>query len=97
MSPAEVVKLTNTSITDVKTLHRQPALIQELTWWLPMIPGASYKADSVRELLFSFHNGELYKISATYDRGAIEGAHSGGSGAVDLGEVRPTDRSRDRN
>ena len=48
-------------------------MIQELTWWLPMIPGASYKADSVRELLFSFHNGELYKISATYDRGAIEG------------------------
>ena len=32
MSPAAVVKLTDTSITDVKTLHRQPALIQELTW-----------------------------------------------------------------
>jgi hypothetical protein len=73
MSPAAVVKLTDTSITDVKTLHRQPALIQELTWWLPMLPGASYKADSVREILFSFYNGELYKISATYDRAATEG------------------------
>jgi hypothetical protein len=73
MSPAAVVKLTDTSITDVKTLHRQPALIQELTWWLPMLPGASYKSDSVREILFSFYNGELYKISATYDRAATEG------------------------
>ena len=73
MSPAAVVKLTVTSINDVKTLHRQPALIQELTWWLPMPPGASYKSDSVREILFSFYNGELYKISATYDRSATEG------------------------
>ena len=32
MSPAAVVKQTDTSITDVKTLHSQPALIQELTW-----------------------------------------------------------------
>ena len=73
MSPAAVVKLTDTSITDVKTLHRQPALIQELTWWLPMLPGASYTADSVREVLFFFYNGELYKLSATYDRAATEG------------------------
>ena len=73
MSAAAVVKLTDTSITDVKTLHRQPALIQELTWWLPMLPGGSYKADSVREILFSFYNGELYKISATYDRAGTEG------------------------
>jgi hypothetical protein len=27
----------------------------------------------VQEVLFSFYNGELYKISATYDRRAIEG------------------------
>jgi hypothetical protein len=27
----------------------------------------------VREILFSFYNGELYKISATYERSAIEG------------------------
>ena len=73
MSPAAVVKQTDTSITDVKTLHSQPALIQELTWWLPMLPGNSYQADSVREILFSFYNGELYKICATYDRSAIEG------------------------
>lgn len=73
MSPAAVVKQTDTKLTDVKTLHRQPALIQELSWWLPMPPGTSYQADSVRQILFTFYNGELYRMSATYDRSAIEG------------------------
>jgi hypothetical protein len=73
MSPAAVLKQTDMKIADVKTLHSQPALIQELTWWLPMLPGNSYQADSVREILFTFCNGQLYRMSATYDRSAIEG------------------------
>ena len=73
MSPAAVLKQTDMKMADVKTLHSQPALIQELTWWLPMLPGNSYQADSVREILFTFCNGQLYRISATYDRSAIEG------------------------
>jgi hypothetical protein len=73
MSPADVLKQTDMKIADVKTLHSQPALIQELTWWLPMLPGNSYQADSVREILFTFCNGQLYSLSATYDRSAIEG------------------------
>jgi hypothetical protein len=73
MSPAVVLKQTDLKLADVKTLHQQPALIQELSWWLPMLPGASYQADSVRQIFFSFYNGELYRMSATYDRSAIEG------------------------
>jgi hypothetical protein len=73
MSPAAVLKQTDLKMTDVKTLHQQPALIQELTWWLPMLPGTTYQADSVREILFSFCNGQLYRMSATYDRTAIKG------------------------
>ena len=73
MSPEVVLKQTDMKLADVKTLHRQPALIQELSWWLPMLPGSSYQADSVREIRFTFHNGELYRMSATYDRNAIEG------------------------
>src|SRR5260370_35214368 len=73
MSPAAVLKQTDMKMADVKTLHSQPALIQELTWWLPMLPGNSYQADSVREILFTFCNGQLYRMSATYDRRAIEG------------------------
>src|SRR5271169_26584 len=73
MSPAAVLKQTDMKMADVKTLHSQPALIQELTWWLPMLPGNSYQADSVREILFTFCDGQLYRMSATYDRSAIEG------------------------
>jgi hypothetical protein len=73
MSPAAVLKQTDMKMADVKTLHSQPALIQELTWWLPMLLGKSYQADSVREILFTFCNGQLYRMSATYDRSAIEG------------------------
>ena len=73
MSPAAVLKQTDMKMADVKTLHSQPALIQELTWWLPMLPTNSYQADSVREILFTFCNGQLYRMSATYDRSAIEG------------------------
>ena len=29
--------------------------------------------DSVREILLTFCNGRLYRMSATYDRSAIEG------------------------
>ena len=73
INPAAVLKQTDMKMADVKTLHSQPALIQELTWWLPMLPGNSYQADSVREILFTFCNGQLYRMSATYDRSAIEG------------------------
>jgi hypothetical protein len=73
MSPAAVLKQTDMKMADVKTLHSQPALIQELTWWLPMLPENSYQADSVREILFTFCDGQLYRMSATYDRSAIEG------------------------
>ena len=73
MSSAAVLKQTDMKMADVKTLHSQPALIQELTWWLPMLPGNSYQADSVREILFTFCNGQLYRMSATYDRSAIAG------------------------
>ena len=73
MSPAAVLKQTDMKMADVKTLHSQPALIQELTWWLPMLPGNSYQANSVREILFTFCDGQLYRMSATYDRSAIEG------------------------
>jgi hypothetical protein len=73
MSPAAVLKQTDMKLANVKTLHSQPALIQELTWWLPMLPENSYQADSVREILFTFCDGQLYRMSATYDRSAIEG------------------------
>jgi hypothetical protein len=73
MNLAIVLERTDQKMADVKVIHGRPALIQELTWWPPNLPGASFQSDSVEQILFSFYNGELYKISATYDRTSTEG------------------------
>ena len=72
MSLTKVLERTDQKMADVRVVHGRPALIQELTWWPPNLAGTS-QSDSVQEVLFSFYNGELYRISATYDRRAIEG------------------------
>src|SRR5437016_12266240 len=68
MSLTRVLERTDQKMADVKVIHSRPALIQELTWWPPNLPGASFRADTVEQTLFSFQNGELYKMSVTYDR-----------------------------
>jgi hypothetical protein len=73
MSLSTVLKHTDQKMADVKVTHAHPALIQELTWWPPNISGASFQSDPVEQILFSFYNGELCKISVTYDRSATEG------------------------
>src|SRR5947208_5610580 len=73
MSLTKLLERTEEKISDVKTIHGRPALIQELTWWPPNVPGTSLRSDSVEQILFSFYNGELYKISVTYDSRSMEG------------------------
>jgi hypothetical protein len=73
---ATVLKHTDQKLADVKVVHSRPALIQEVTWWPPNIPGNAYQSDSVQQMLFSFYNGVLYKISAVYDRASTEGLTS---------------------
>jgi hypothetical protein len=58
-------------------IHGRPAVIQELNWWPPNLPGTSYQSDTVEQILFSFYNGDLYKISATYDRSSTAGLTEG--------------------
>jgi len=71
-----VLKQTERKPADVKIIHARPMLIQELNWWPPSVPGASYHADSVEQMLFSFCDGELYKISVTYDTTSTQGLTS---------------------
>lgn len=68
-----VLKRTNQKLVDVKLTNTRPALMQELSWWPPTLPGPAYQADSVQEMLFSFYNGDLYKICVTYERSSTEG------------------------
>ena len=76
MSLTKLLERTEEKISDVKMIHGRPALIQELTWWPPNVPGTSVRADSVEQILFSFYNGELYKITVTYDQTSTEGLTS---------------------
>jgi hypothetical protein len=71
-SLASVLKHTEQRLSDVKMTHGRPSLVQELTWW-PKPIGTSFRSDAVEQVLFSFCNGELYKISVTYDRASTEG------------------------
>jgi hypothetical protein len=73
MSLANVLKLSDQKLAEVRTIHARPMLIQELTWWPPSTAGRSSQPDNVEQILFSFSNSELYKISVTYDRSSTEG------------------------
>ena len=53
--------------------HQRPAVIQEMTFW-PLSPSRSAVGlEPVSQILFSFCNGELYRIMVTYQPDAIEG------------------------
>ena len=73
MSLTRVLERTDQKLADVKVIHSRQALIQELTWWPPNLPGTSFRSDTVEQILFSFYNAELYKICVTYDRTSTEG------------------------
>jgi len=73
MSLTKLLERTDEKMSNVKMIHSRPALIQELTWWPPNVPGTSLRSEGVEQILFSFYNGELYKISVTYDRPSTEG------------------------
>jgi hypothetical protein len=73
MSLTRVLERTDQKMADVKVIHGRPALVQELNWWPPNLPGTSFQSDTIEQILFSFYNGELYKIFVTYDRTSTEG------------------------
>src|SRR2546427_6473608 len=71
MSPDSLAKQTNVKPSEAKMLHQRPAMIQELWWQRP--PGSpSPETDPVREVIFSFYNGELFRMVVNYDRYTTE-------------------------
>ncbi len=73
MSLTRLLERTDQKMAEVKVIHGRPALIQELTWWPRDAPGTSLRSEGIAQILFSFCNGELYKISVTYDPRSTEG------------------------
>ncbi|MGB2637539.1 MAG: hypothetical protein WAN32_01185, partial [Candidatus Acidiferrum sp.] len=72
-SLATVLKKTDQKLADVNLAHGGPSPIQELTWWPPNLPGTAFRPDSVEQILFSFYEGKLYKMSVTYGQASTEG------------------------
>jgi hypothetical protein len=67
-------KQAEAQLSEAKSVHQRPAVIQELEWR----PRFSYKAnakevDPVSDSLLRFYNGELFQIVTTYDRDKVKG------------------------
>jgi hypothetical protein len=54
-------------------IHQRPAAIQELTFWMLNSSRSPVGVGPVSQILFSFYNGELYRMVVTYDRDATKG------------------------
>lgn len=60
---------------DVRVTHQRPELVQELVWELQSASGhgSSPRGDSLRKVLFSFYNDQLFRIEVNYDWDRTEG------------------------
>jgi hypothetical protein len=67
-----VAKQTNMKPSEAKLLHERPAMIQEL-WWCRPLGSSSLAMDPVREVVFSFYNGELFRMVINYDQDRTDG------------------------
>ena len=58
--------------SEAKVVQQRPALIQDLAWH-PQPIGPSSQKESANEVIFSFYDGELFRIAISYDRYETEG------------------------
>jgi hypothetical protein len=77
MSLATVSKQVALTPTEVKLIYKLPVLIQELTWYPPQPFGTSRPPEPVEKILFSFDNGELYRMLVSYDSFSTKGLTDG--------------------
>ena len=60
-------------VSEARVVHQRPELIQELTWEPPRSLGSPPPGESVRKVLLSFYNGQLFRIVVSYEWGKTEG------------------------
>jgi hypothetical protein len=61
--------------SEAKTIHVRPALMQELSWRRPYYLGGSMtrQTDPVEQIVFSFYNDQLFRLTIDYDRQRTQG------------------------
>ena len=73
MNLLAVAKQIDARPSEVKVIHQRPAVIQELEWRPRNALASSREAGSVNEVLFTFYNGELFRMVVSYDQQKTEG------------------------
>src|SRR5437667_7453669 len=72
MNLRAVAKQADMKPSEARVIHQRPAVIQELEWRPPRSVGLP-QADPVKEVLFSFYNGELFRMVVNYDQHRTDG------------------------
>jgi hypothetical protein len=67
------VKLAHMELSEAKLIHQRPALIQELEWQPHFALASMPEADPLKEILFSFYNGQLFRMMIVYDHYKTDG------------------------
>jgi hypothetical protein len=73
-SVAAVTAVTQNAARDLKTVHSRPALLQQLEWrprYMPRAP--QIDRDSIGEVVFSFVDDQLFKMSIAYAQNRTSG------------------------
>jgi hypothetical protein len=73
MNLLAVAKQAELKPSEARMIHQRPAVIQELEWRPQDSLGSSAPAEPVKNVLFSFYNGELFRIQIIYDQYKTEG------------------------
>jgi hypothetical protein len=72
---ASVSALAGVAVSEAKSIHQRPALIQDLQWTRPYAstgPTAP-SPDPVQQIVFSFYNDQLFRLVIDYDRDRTAG------------------------
>jgi hypothetical protein len=72
-SVARISKQVDAPTGAIHVIHQGPVILEELTSWPVQSNRQPGQRQSVEQIGFSFCDGTLYKIVATYDSSAVEG------------------------
>jgi len=73
-SVSSVVTVTGANASGITVIHQRPALIQELTWRPQYsVNRPLERTEPVKEVVFRFHDDELFRITVVYDARLVEG------------------------
>ena len=73
-SVATVTAVTLSAERDLKTVHSRPALLQEMTWQPRYMTGPPVAdRNSIGEIVFSFVDDQLFKMTVAYERSRTTG------------------------